>query len=118
MVSRLTALPETTFFHSESGNSGQSDWLVSERLVALGSIVYASISLRVLARLSDNTVHLSFLPATHQSKKNSKDQKTLVYLEHLHHLISISEEKHTTILAWYALYLGHDGVNNGRFKRI
>src|ERR1700678_4803235 len=41
-ASKLTALPDTTFFHSESGNSGQSDWLVSERLVALGSTVYAS----------------------------------------------------------------------------
>src|SRR5271168_3231768 len=60
-ASRLTALPETIFFHSESGNSGQSDWLVSEHLVALGLIVYASISLRVLTRLSDKTVHLSFL---------------------------------------------------------
>src|SRR5271168_3600720 len=53
-ASRPTALPDTTFFHSESGNSGQSDWLVSER-VALGLTMYASISLRVLTRLSDKT---------------------------------------------------------------
>ena len=76
-ASRLTALPETTFFHSELGNSGQSDWLVSERLVALGSIVYALINLWVLARLSDNTVHLSFLLVTHANA----DSSTLAFLE-------------------------------------
>jgi hypothetical protein len=35
--SRLTALPEMMFFHSVSGNSGQSGSLTSERLAALGS---------------------------------------------------------------------------------
>src|SRR5271168_1271380 len=70
-ASRLTALPDTTFFHSESGNSGQSDWLVSDRLVAFGSTVYASISLRVLMRLSDKMERLSFLLVTHANIDSS-----------------------------------------------
>ena len=51
------------FFHSESGNSGQSGSLTRERLVALGSIVYVSISLSVLARVSCNTLRLRCLSA-------------------------------------------------------
>ena len=42
-ASRLTALPEMIFFHSESGNSGQSGWLVSERFAVFGSTVYVYV---------------------------------------------------------------------------
>ena len=38
-ASRLMARPEITFFHLESGNSGQSGLLTSDCLVALGSMV-------------------------------------------------------------------------------
>ena len=38
-ASRLTAIPEMMFFHSESGNSGQSGSLRREHFVALGSMV-------------------------------------------------------------------------------
>ena len=62
-MSRLTAQPEIIFFHSESGNSGQSGSLTRERLVALGSIVYVSIILSVLVRVSRNTLHLRCLSA-------------------------------------------------------
>src|SRR5271168_3095579 len=38
-ASRLTAFPVMTFFHSESGKSGQEGELVSDLLVVLGSMV-------------------------------------------------------------------------------
>src|SRR5580692_12555792 len=38
-ASKLTAFPPITFFHSESGNSGQLGELVSDRNVVLGSTV-------------------------------------------------------------------------------
>src|SRR5271168_2563277 len=74
---RLTALPLMIFFHSESGNSGQSGSLTSDRLVASGSMVWAWISLRVLARVSCKTVCLSRLLETHVNT----DSSTLTLLE-------------------------------------
>ena len=74
---RLTALPEMTFFHSESGNSGQSGLLTSECFAALGSMEYASMSLSDFARLSDNFVCLFFLSAIHAYA----DSSTLGFFE-------------------------------------
>ena len=64
-ASRLMAHPAMTFFHSESGNSGQSSSLTSDCLVALGSTVYVSMSLSILVRVSCKTVHFCCLPTTH-----------------------------------------------------
>jgi hypothetical protein len=54
-ASRLTALPAIMFFHSPSGNSGQSGEFVRDRLVVLGSILKSSRSSRVRARFLDNS---------------------------------------------------------------
>ena len=42
---QIDGLSEMMFFHSESGNSGHLEELVSKHLVALGSVMYTSMSL-------------------------------------------------------------------------
>jgi hypothetical protein len=58
-VSRLTALPTTMFFHSVSGNSGQSGEFISDLLVALGSTLNNRRSSRVLAKVGESLVSSS-----------------------------------------------------------
>jgi hypothetical protein len=65
-----------TFFHSESGNSGQSGELVSDRLVDFGSTVYASMSSSVLARLSESAVSFPVFVPNHANA----DSLTLSFL--------------------------------------